>query len=918
MTIAEIKQSYDIAEVIGKHIPLKKEGQNMAGVCPFHTDDRASLIVNSKRQCYNCFACGAKGDVVGFFVRYNSVTPKEAMNIITGGLTTAPKYIPPAPVKQELFDVVPDQNFLPNVPVIDFTVHNELLGKPSRYWIYHNAAAEVIGYILRFDCTTPKTITPYVHKNTGWTTLGFNTPRPMYNLHLIHKYPNRDILLVEGEKAADAATILFPEFICTTWIGGADGIGAADFTPLAGRNVYGWADNDVAGVVCMFGGWRPNERTGEYRRVKGIVERVEANFKRINNQRDFPNKWDIADATWNQTEARVYFENNISDIPVISEYPPNEVPLPSVSVPVTDLLPVKPIPPTPPIIKTEKYTMENTYFKCLGFENINSGAHYVFYVFQSNVIVKLSSSSISVNNLFQLAPLNHWEHEYFATSKRLDVQRIANDLIQSCKKIGIFNPKNIRGRGAWIDNGVPVIHCGDHLIVDGKIQSLGKYKSKYIYEAGEALEFSVTEPLTKERAGLLTDTLERLNWARDVNSRLLAGWIVVAPLCGALHWRSHIWITGPSGAGKSEVLKLFVKRFTEGIGVHAQADTTAAGLRGYLGMDARPVTIDEIEGENKAAQERTQTVMELMRASSTSDGGFILKGTANGGYNQYDLRSVFAFSSVGINLTQRSDKSRITVVELFEDKSPESKAKWYETVRIYTDIFTDEYVQAFISRSIKMLPVILENSKMFSKAAAAELNNQRAGDQIGILLAGAYSLKNDDLISYEDACKFIRQKDWSGEKLQDNTKDEVIVINKLMDADIRVETEGGVMQRTVGELISIATGLENADYLVTVSLAQITLLRAGMRIDGNYILFSDTSKFTSKVFAGTQHENNYSGFLMRLEGATKVDGIVFGSRTKSRATKVNSEVIFGAAPTTEGKPFEVIRNDAEQTEIKFK
>jgi len=59
-------------------------------------------------------------------------------------------------------------------------------------------------------------------------------------------------------------------------------------------------------------------------------------------------------------------------------------------------------------------------------------------------------------------------------------------------------------------------------------------------------------------------------------------------------------------------------------------------------------------------------------------------------------------------------------------------------------------------------------------------------------------------------------------------------------------------------------------------------------------------------------------FLMRLEGAVKVDGIVFGSKTKSRATKVNSEIIFGASPATEGKPFEVIRNNEEQTEIKFK
>ena len=41
-------------------------------------------------------------------------------------------------------------------------------------------------------------------------------PRTLYNLHLLAKRPDADVLIVEGEKAADAAGKLFPEMIPIT------------------------------------------------------------------------------------------------------------------------------------------------------------------------------------------------------------------------------------------------------------------------------------------------------------------------------------------------------------------------------------------------------------------------------------------------------------------------------------------------------------------------------------------------------------------------------------------------------------------------------------------------------------------------------------------------------------------------------
>ena len=74
--------------------------------------------------------------------------------------------------------------------------------------------------------------------------------RPLYNLHELVARPDAPVLVVEGEKAADAATAILPDYVCTTWIGGAQSVGTADLSPLAGRSVTIWPDNDPEGVIA--------------------------------------------------------------------------------------------------------------------------------------------------------------------------------------------------------------------------------------------------------------------------------------------------------------------------------------------------------------------------------------------------------------------------------------------------------------------------------------------------------------------------------------------------------------------------------------------------------------------------------------------------------------------------------------------
>ena len=64
--VIEVQQANDIVDLISEHVSLKKKGQEMVGLCPFHDDHRPSMNVNPVKQIFKCFACGAGGDVFKF------------------------------------------------------------------------------------------------------------------------------------------------------------------------------------------------------------------------------------------------------------------------------------------------------------------------------------------------------------------------------------------------------------------------------------------------------------------------------------------------------------------------------------------------------------------------------------------------------------------------------------------------------------------------------------------------------------------------------------------------------------------------------------------------------------------------------------------------------------------------------------
>jgi hypothetical protein len=118
---------------------------------------------------------------------------------------------------------------------------------PTRSWTYHTATGEVAFIVDRYDGPGGKRFV--MRSPSGERKLPAvyteEHSRPLYRLPELAQRPGDPIVVVEGEKAADA--VCAAGFLGTTSVGGAKAAKKTSWAPLAGRVVVIWPDNDDPG-----------------------------------------------------------------------------------------------------------------------------------------------------------------------------------------------------------------------------------------------------------------------------------------------------------------------------------------------------------------------------------------------------------------------------------------------------------------------------------------------------------------------------------------------------------------------------------------------------------------------------------------------------------------------------------------------
>ncbi len=77
-----IRFSADIVQVVSDYMALKGSGNNLKGLCPFHTEKTPSFSVHRERQIFHCFGCGVGGDVFKFVMLAEQATFPESIRIV--------------------------------------------------------------------------------------------------------------------------------------------------------------------------------------------------------------------------------------------------------------------------------------------------------------------------------------------------------------------------------------------------------------------------------------------------------------------------------------------------------------------------------------------------------------------------------------------------------------------------------------------------------------------------------------------------------------------------------------------------------------------------------------------------------------------------------------------------------------------
>lgn len=157
---------------------------------------------------------------------------------------------------------------------------------PTFSWVYLGPNKELLGYVVRFDPPEgPKVVARLLWCGLeGWQLTDWPKPYPLYGLSELKKRPTDKVLIVEGEKTADAAIPLFPDYVVVTWPNGASAVSHVQWGHLKGRDVTVWRDADVEGEVAA------HEVEAQLRRVK--AKRVSL----VDVPLDLPMGWDLGDA----------------------------------------------------------------------------------------------------------------------------------------------------------------------------------------------------------------------------------------------------------------------------------------------------------------------------------------------------------------------------------------------------------------------------------------------------------------------------------------------------------------------------------------------------------------------------------------------------------------------------------------------
>lgn len=273
-----------------------------------------SLKINCSTGVWKDFSEGSSGgDLVALYAAINNLTQSRAAHRLAAllGIDASVRKVPrasgEAPSVKSRGQQEPKLDWRPVLPVPaeapEPKPNHFRLGVPPDQYPYLDAEGRLQCLVCRWPQPPKvaggkprKEVAPYCWCTepggaSGWHFKHPFGQKPLYHLERLAALADAGVLVVEGEGKCDAAQRMFDAagipVVVTSWMGGSSSVDKADISPLKGRRVVVWPDNDPSGV---------NAANQMARRLadQGCKALIVVDLTKLPEKK--PPKWDLGDA----------------------------------------------------------------------------------------------------------------------------------------------------------------------------------------------------------------------------------------------------------------------------------------------------------------------------------------------------------------------------------------------------------------------------------------------------------------------------------------------------------------------------------------------------------------------------------------------------------------------------------------------
>jgi len=314
--IEEIKENFKIENIVSDYVQLKRAGNILKGLCPFHNENTPSFVVSPIRQNFKCFGCGESGDVISFIQKIDNLNFVDAVKKLNGDFSINKDwrkseayktvYVAPEPKQISFIEFDIFNKSLNDYGNNDFVIFlknkfgseitNDLIAKyhigTSKrfkngvvFWQIDADGGVRTGKIMQYDALTllrvqePTTCIDWVHSKMN----NFKLCQCFFGEHLLAVDKTKTIAIAESEKSAIVGAAFYPDYI---WLaaGNKDAL-KSKISVLRNRNIILYPDAQA------YNDWK--EIADDWQGINNIT--VSSLIEKNATDEEYNSKVDLAD-----------------------------------------------------------------------------------------------------------------------------------------------------------------------------------------------------------------------------------------------------------------------------------------------------------------------------------------------------------------------------------------------------------------------------------------------------------------------------------------------------------------------------------------------------------------------------------------------------------------------------------------------